>query len=78
MLPPVAPSTLDAARRKAFRRLLPFLFICYLIAYVDRQNVAVAKLTMTRDLHGFDDAVIGLGAGMFFIGYFLLEIPGTL
>jgi len=52
--------------------------VSYMIAYVDRQNVAVAKLTMTRDLPGFDNAVIGFGAGIFFLGYFLLEIPGTL
>jgi ACS family tartrate transporter-like MFS transporter len=69
---------LDRARRKAYWRLLPLLFICYVIAYVDRANVAIAKLTMTRDLPDFDNAVIGHGAGMFFIGYFLLEIPGTL
>src|SRR5262245_53867849 len=74
---PSAPA-LDSARLKAYRRLLPLLFICYVIAYVDRQNVAIAKLTMARDLPGFDNAVIGLGAGLFFIGYFVLEIPGTL
>ncbi|MEN9575313.1 MAG: hypothetical protein RL514_3168 [Verrucomicrobiota bacterium] len=73
-----APSALDRARRKAYWRLLPLLFICYVIAYVDRANVSIAKLTMTKDLPGFDNAVIGLGAGMFFLGYFLLEIPGTL
>ena len=71
-------SPLDRARRKAYRRLLPLCFICYVIAYVDRANVAIAKLTMTRDLAGFDNAVIGFGAGIFFLGYFLLEIPGTL
>jgi len=71
-------AALDSARRKAFWRLLPLLFLCYVIAYVDRTNVAIAKLTMSRDLPGFDNAVIGLGAGLFFIGYFLLEIPGTL
>lgn len=71
-------SPLDRARRKAYWRLLPLLFACYVIAYVDRANVSIAKLTMTKDLPGFDNAVIGLGAGMFFLGYFLLEIPGTL
>lgn len=82
--PPAAPletpneAALNRARSKAYWRLLPLLFVSYMIAYVDRQNVAVAKLTMTRDLPGFDDAVIGFGAGIFFIGYFLLEIPGTL
>ena len=71
-------AALDRARRKAYWHLLPLLFVSYMIAYVDRQNVAVAKLTMTRDLPGFDNAVIGFGAGVFFLGYFLLEIPGTL
>jgi len=72
------PSALDRARRKAYWRLLPLLFLCYVIAYVDRANVAIAKLTMTRDLPGFDNAIIGFGAGVFFWGYFLLEIPGSL
>src|SRR3989442_83033 len=71
-------AALDRARRKAYRRLLPLVFISYVIAFVDRSNVAIAKLTMSRDLPGFDNAVIGFGAGLFFIGYFLLEIPGTL
>jgi ACS family tartrate transporter-like MFS transporter len=71
-------SPLDRARRKAYWRLLPICFICYVVAYVDRANVSIAKLTMTKDLAGFDNAVIGFGAGVFFIGYFLLEIPGTL
>lgn len=69
---------MDRARRKAYWRLLPLLFICYMVAYVDRANVAIAKLTMMKDLPNFDNAVIGVGAGIFFIGYFLLEIPGTL
>ena len=69
---------LDRARQKAYWHLLPLLFLCYVIAYVDRSNVAIAKLTMTRDLPGFNNAVIGFGAGVFFLGYFLLEIPGTL
>jgi ACS family tartrate transporter-like MFS transporter len=72
------PTALDRARKRAYLRLLPLLFLCYVIAYVDRANVAIAKLTMTRDLPNFDNAVIGFGAGVFFIGYFLLEIPGTL
>jgi MFS transporter, ACS family, tartrate transporter len=77
-VPEGAPGPLDRARRKAYHRLLPLCFIAYAIAYVDRTNVAIAKLTMTRDLPGFDNAVIGFGAGVFFLGYFLLEIPGTL
>jgi MFS transporter, ACS family, tartrate transporter len=71
-------SALDRARRKAYWRLLPLCFLCYVIAYVDRANVSIAKLTMSKDLVGFDNAVIGWGAGMFFWGYFMLEIPGTL
>lgn len=74
--PTVAP--LDRARSKAYWRLLPLLFICYVIAYVDRANVAIAKLTMSKDLPAFDNAVIGFGAGVFFWGYFLLEVPGSL
>src|SRR3954469_17930680 len=79
---PAAPSStmsaLDRARSKAYWRLLPILFLCYVVAYVDRANVAIAKLTMTKDLPGFDNAVIGFGAGVFFWGYFLLEVPGSL
>jgi ACS family tartrate transporter-like MFS transporter len=71
-------SALDRARRKAYWRLIPLCFICYVIAYVDRQNVAIAKLTMVRDLPVFDNAVFGFGIGMFYWGYVLLEIPGTL
>jgi ACS family tartrate transporter-like MFS transporter len=71
-------AALDSARRKAYWRLLPILFACYVVAFIDRTNVAIASLTMTRDLRSFTDGVIGTGAGMFFIGYFLLEIPGSL
>ena len=72
------PSALDRARRKAYLRLVPLLFLSYMVAYVDRVNVAFAKLTMSKDLPAFDNAVIGTGAGIFFLGYFLLEIPGSL
>ena len=67
----------DRTRRKIARRLLPFLCLLYFSAYLDRANVAFAKLTMTADLH-FSEAVYGFGAGIFFIGYLLLEIPGAL
>lgn len=73
------PTALDRARRKAYLRLLPMLFVCYIIAYVDRSNVGFVKLTMQKDLQGFDDKIFGFGMGIcFFVGYFLLEIPGTL
>lgn len=71
-------SALDRARRKAYRRLLPLLFLCYVIAYVDRNNLSIAIETMKIDLPAFNDDVLGNGAGIFFLGYFLLEIPGTL
>ena len=56
---------------------MPYLIFVYLFAYIDRANLGVAKLQMQADL-GFNDAIIGLGAGIFFVGYLLLEIPGTL
>ena len=65
------------ARRRIARRLLPFLFILYLIAFLDRVNVGYAGLEMSREL-SFTDRVFGLGAGIFFVGYFLFEIPGAL
>jgi len=58
-------------------RLLPFLLICYLFAYLDRVNIGFAKLQMQSDL-GFSDAAYGVGAGIFFIGYVLFEIPSNL
>src|ERR1700731_433121 len=65
------------ARHRIARRLLPFLFILYVINFLDRMNVGAAALQMPRDL-GFSDGVVGMGAGIFFLGYFLLEIPGAL
>lgn len=69
---------LDSARIKTYMRLLPVLILCYIIAYVDRNNVAIAKLTMVRDLPDFNERVFGFGMGVFFWGYFLLEIPGSI
>ena len=77
MSSPQAPGALDRARSKAYFRLLPLLFICYVIAYVDRVNVGFAKLNMQGDL-GFSEGAFGFGMGIFFVGYLLLEIPGTL
>ena len=64
-------------RKRINRRLMPFLFVLYIIAFLDRINVGFAGLEMTREL-GFSDRVFGFGAGVFFFGYVLLEIPGTL
>ena len=58
-------------------RLIPFLFILYVVSYLDRVNVAFASLQMNRDL-GFSPAVYGLGAGIFFIGYSIFEVPSNL
>lgn len=58
-------------------RLIPFLFICYIAAFLDRVNVGFAKLQMQTDLN-FSDAVYGAGAGIFFIGYFLFEVPSNI
>src|SRR5712692_11009326 len=65
------------ARRHTARRLLPFLFVLYIVAFLDRMNVGAAALQMPGDL-GFSDRAVGLGAGIFFLGYVLLEIPGAL
>ncbi|MEO8658384.1 MAG: MFS transporter [Bryobacteraceae bacterium] len=62
---------------KAYRRILPLLFVLYIVAYLDRANVAFAKLSMSADLR-FSDAVFGLGAGLFFLGYLALEIPSAI
>ncbi len=69
-------STSDAVYRKVGWRLIPLLFVCYIVAYLDRVNVGFAKLQMQGDLQ-FSDAVYGLGAGIFFIGYFLFEVPSN-
>ncbi len=58
-------------------RILPYVFLLYIIAFLDRVNIGYAALEMTKDL-GFTAEVYGFGAGIFFIGYVLLEIPGTL
>src|SRR5215469_7750634 len=65
------------ARRRIAFRLLPFVFLLYVIAYVDRINVSFANLRMSADL-GFSDRVYGLGVGAFYLSYILLEIPGAI
>lgn len=67
----------NAVYAKVGWRLVPFLFLCYVVAYLDRVNVGFAKLQMLADLH-FSDTVYGIGAGIFFIGYFLFEVPSNL
>ncbi|SAL24061.1 major facilitator transporter [Caballeronia choica] len=74
---PHSQATIDATYRRITLRLIPFLFICYVAAYLDRINIGFAQLQMRNDL-GFGDAVYGLGAGIFFAGYFLFEVPSNL
>jgi D-galactonate transporter len=67
----------ERAYRKVTWRLIPFLFLCYLVAYLDRVNVGFAKLQMLADIR-MSDTAYGVGAGIFFIGYFLFEVPSNL
>src|SRR5471032_366466 len=71
------PSAFEAATyKKVAWRLSPLLLLCYVVAYLDRVNVGFAKLQMSTDL-GLSDAVYGFGAGIFFFGYFIFEIPSN-
>ncbi|SOZ55942.1 putative tartrate transporter [Cupriavidus taiwanensis] len=67
----------DATYRKVALRFIPFLMLCYVVAYLDRVNIGIAKLNMLSDLQ-FSEAAYGLGAGLFFIGYMLFEVPSNL
>ncbi|QYD67710.1 MFS transporter [Paraburkholderia edwinii] len=72
------PSTFEEATyRKVAWRLTPLLMLCYVVAYLDRVNVGFAKLQMQADL-SLSDAVYGFGAGIFFLGYFIFEIPSNM
>ena len=72
---PLAELGMRARRRIAYR-LLPFVFLIYVVNYIDRVNVSFANLRMSADL-GFSDRVYGLGVGMFYLTYVLFEIPGS-
>ena len=67
----------ERAFRKATRRLIPFLFLIYVVAYLDRVNVSFAQLQLEDDL-GFSDTIFGIGAGIFSIGYVLFGVPSNL
>ncbi len=62
---------------KVIWRVIPVIFLCYVVSYLDRVNIGFAKLKMLSDL-GWSDTVYGLGAGIFFIGYFLFEVPSNI
>lgn len=77
---PAAPAhaaELDRTYKKVFWRIVPFLMLCYVVAYLDRVNVGFAKLQMASDLN-LSDTVYGLGAGIFFFGHFLFEVPSNI
>jgi D-galactonate transporter len=68
---------LQSASRKIAWRLIPYLMLCYFVAYLDRVNLGFAALTFKGDL-GLSDSVFGLGAGIFFAGYFIFEVPSNI
>jgi MFS family permease len=77
------PLTDEQVIRKVMRRLIPFCILCYLLNYLDRVNISIAKLKMipaaaSAGVPGFTDTVYGNGAAIFFIGYFLFEVPSNL
>jgi sugar phosphate permease len=74
---PSLPQVAIRARRRVASRLLPFVFLLYIVNYIDRVNVSFANLRMSTDL-GFSDRVYGLGVGMFYVSYVLFEIPGAM
>src|SRR4029453_2107937 len=74
---PRATTELDGIYRKIFQRLVPFLMLLWVLAWIDRVNIGFIKLTMLDDLK-WGEAVYGLGAGIFFLGYFFFEVPSNL
>jgi MFS family permease len=73
----IADGADDALYRKISLRIIPFLFICYVVSFLDRINIGFAQLQLKQDL-GFTDAMYGLGAGAFYVGYVLFEVPSNL
>ncbi|MEN8500921.1 MULTISPECIES: MFS transporter [Paraburkholderia] len=67
----------DLLYRKVSLRIIPFLFVCYVVSFLDRINIGFAQLQMKHDL-GFSDAMYGLGAAVFYVGYVLCEVPSNL
>jgi D-galactonate transporter len=80
-MPTVSPERAvseDAVYAKVAWRIIPLMFLCYIAAYLDRVNVGFAKLQMQSDVAGLSDTVYGLGAGIFFFGYFFFEVPSNI
>ncbi len=77
-LPPAAISTLEAqTMRKVSKRLVPFLLIAYLVSVIDRTNIGFAGMQMSQDV-GLTQSMFGLAGGIFFVSYFLCEVPSNL
>src|ERR1017187_10807931 len=72
-----APADARALYRRITRRLIPYMFALYIVAYMDRVNVGFAAMDMQRQLH-FSNTVYGAGAGIFFLGYALCDLPSSL
>src|SRR3974377_622969 len=77
MLTAQNPGSMNQARRSTAGRLLPFVFVLYLICMIDRFNISFAALRMKADL-GLSDSVYGFGASLFFLTYVAFEIPGAI
>lgn len=75
--PADSPEEVEATYRTIARRLIPFLGVCYLLAYIDRSNIGIAKLELSKQI-GLTEAAYGLGGGLFYLTYSLLEIPSNL
>lgn len=75
--PVLTDRQIDAVFRKIAWRIMPFLMVCYMLALIDRTNVGFAKLSFMADL-GFSEAAYGFGAGIFYLGYLLFEVPSNL
>jgi D-galactonate transporter len=75
--PAFAESDENALYRKIWLHIIPFLFVCYVVSFLDRINIGFAQLQMKHDL-GFSDAMYGLGAAVFYIGYVLCEVPSNM
>ena len=73
----LAPEQQKNVLRRVTRRLVPFAFLCYVVAYIDRVNIGFAAAELQRDL-GLSDSAYGIGAGLFFLGYCFFEIPSNL
>ena len=73
---PASQQELDRIYKKVIWRILPFIFLLWMLAWIDRLNIGFAKLQMQPEL-GFSETVYGIGAGIFFLGYFFFEVPSN-